>query len=281
MNIILVDGSYTSFYRFFATLRWMSIADKDEWNSIVDKKTYDWTKNKKFMDTYSKMYLMGISKAVGSKIFKNSTILFCLDSERKLLWRNELHKHYKEGRVDISKKHKIKPVFNYTYETLLPKIIEDNKNIKSIKINNIEADDIIARISKELKDTEHNVYIISGDDDFTQLCRKNVTICDYRNKPNKILDCEESRKLLIKKIVKGDSSDNIMPIFKGEKISPKLKTELLEDEYKLFDYLNNNPSIMEKYKMNRDLIDFDYMPNNIKSLINKNIKKHINPFVKK
>ena len=46
-NIILVDTSYTNFHRFYATLRWYSFANKDEYKkNIKDNKDYDFTKDK-------------------------------------------------------------------------------------------------------------------------------------------------------------------------------------------------------------------------------------------
>ena len=36
MNVILVDSSYTSFYRFFATFRWFTMAKKEEVLSWFD-----------------------------------------------------------------------------------------------------------------------------------------------------------------------------------------------------------------------------------------------------
>ena len=34
-NIILVDTSYTNFHRFYATLRWYSFANKDEYKEKI------------------------------------------------------------------------------------------------------------------------------------------------------------------------------------------------------------------------------------------------------
>ena len=54
-NIILVDSSYTSFYRFFATKTWYSLAHKEEFKEIKDLKSYDWINNKIFIEKYEKM----------------------------------------------------------------------------------------------------------------------------------------------------------------------------------------------------------------------------------
>ena len=50
--IILVDTSYTAFYRFFATLRWMSLSNKEEYEKYKDDASYDWSKNKIFIEKY-------------------------------------------------------------------------------------------------------------------------------------------------------------------------------------------------------------------------------------
>ena len=69
-NIILVDTSYTAFYRFFATMRWFSMAHKDEMKKIKEINNYDWYTNKAFIEKYEKMFLTSIEKMVKKKVFK-------------------------------------------------------------------------------------------------------------------------------------------------------------------------------------------------------------------
>jgi hypothetical protein len=68
MTLILVDTSYTSFYRFFATLRWLSMNDPDLYKEKKSDTTYDWSKNEKFMEKYEKMYMKSIVDLVGKKV---------------------------------------------------------------------------------------------------------------------------------------------------------------------------------------------------------------------
>ena len=69
-NIILVDTSYTNFHRFYATLRWYSFANKEEYKeNIKDNKDYDFTKDKIFIEKYEKMYIESLKKLVGNKVF--------------------------------------------------------------------------------------------------------------------------------------------------------------------------------------------------------------------
>ena len=42
-NIILVDTSYTTFHRFFATMRWFSLAEAEIYKQHKDDPTYDWS----------------------------------------------------------------------------------------------------------------------------------------------------------------------------------------------------------------------------------------------
>ena len=62
-NIILVDSSYTSFYRFFATRTWYSMAHKEDFKELQkvvkdlgkDFANYNWIENEVFMEKYEKM----------------------------------------------------------------------------------------------------------------------------------------------------------------------------------------------------------------------------------
>ena len=104
MNIILVDTSYTSFHRFFATKRWFSFAKKEMYKEYKDDPSYNWSKNEIFMDKYKKMYLESIQKLVKKDIFNNSKIIFCMDCPQADIWRNDISDDYKGNRVDLSKK---------------------------------------------------------------------------------------------------------------------------------------------------------------------------------
>lgn len=279
-RLILVDTSYTSFYRFFATIRWFSFAEKDMWKMVKDDKDYDWSLNKTFIEKYKKLYLESIIKLIGKKNFKKSMIIFCLDSKQTTLWRNKIMKEYKGSRTDLSKKRNFKTTFSITYKKLIPSIVKNNENIYSIKVGTTEADDIIAVITNyfKTKNPELPIDIISGDEDFKQLGRTNVTFYDYRKKKKAIkLTVEEAKQNLNKKIIYGDNSDNIKCIFTKEmKISNKLKKEIISDKDKLNEFLQNNKEASNNYNINKKMIDFDEIPKNITEKIMKKSKKILN-----
>ena len=269
--LILIDTSYTSFYRFFATIKWFSLAHPEDFIILKLDNKYDWSTNKIFIQKYEKMYLESIVKLVKKKIFDNSNIIFCMDTPKEKLWRTEIQNDYKSGRTDLSLKYNFKTTFDYTYNILIPKIIDNNNNIKKIRVDEVEADDIIAVICINfLNDINQKIYLVSGDEDFLQLGRDNIIFINYKKKKPFVLTVDEARLSLHNKIINGDSSDYIPSIFpKGKRINKK---ELIESSDKLNNYLELNIEANDQYNKNKLMIDFKNIPkkyfNNIIKIFN-------------
>lgn len=264
--VILVDTSYTSFYRFFATIRWYSFSHPEEFAKVKSDNKYDWLSNKIFIEKYEKMYLDSIIKLVKKKIFDNSYIIFCMDSPKEKLWRTQIQCDYKGDRADLSLKHNFKPVFDHTYNTLIPNFIKTNPSIYKLRVEKMEADDLIAIIAMyiEEKTPAIPVYLVSGDEDFLQLGRDNLIFINYKTKKPIVLTKEQAKDALREKIILGDTSDCIPGIFpKGKRIKKK---EILESDQKLEEYLNENPDAKKQYESNKNMIDFKNIP---KIYINK------------
>jgi len=277
-NIILIDSSYTTFYRFFATLRWFSFAHKEEYKKYKEDNSYDWSKNKIFIEKYQKMYLESIIKLIKKRIYNKSKLIFCLDSPRETIWRNKLIDNYKGERTDLSLKHNFKPTFKLTYEKIIPQLIKNNPDkIISIKINHLEADDIIALTVKYIKlnNNNLNIYLISGDEDFLQLGYDKLFFVHYKKKRIFQLTEQEAAEKLNKKILCGDCSDNIKSIFPKDKkkLSNKERKKIKESKIELEKYLNNNPEYKKKYNLNKKLIDFNFIPKKYNKKVFKILKQ--------
>ena len=269
-SLILIDSSYTAFYRFFATIRWFSFAFPEEYKELKNNTLYDWYENKVFLEKYEKMFLKSIVDLIKKKVFDNSTVVFCMDTPKEKLWRSTIDTNYKGNRIDMSLKNNFKPTFKYTFETMIPNFIKTNDNIHGIRINSMEADDLIASISIYLKDENKfdMIYIVSGDADFHQLGREDITFVNYKNKKPFKLTENEAMLSLKTKLIMGDKSDGILSIFpKGTRINKK---ELIENEEKLQEYLNNNMDVNEQYEFNKKMIDFNNIP---KKYYNKAVKE--------
>lgn len=259
--IILVDTSYTSFYRFFATIRWYSFSHPEEFAKVKADNKYDWSSNQLFMEKYEKMYLDSIIKLVKKKQFDNSIVIFCLDSPKEKLWRTQIQCDYKGDRADLSLKHNFKPVFSYTYDKMIPEFIKSNpESIYKLRVEQMEADDLIAIIAMKLEKTSptRQVYLVSGDEDFLQLGRDNLTFINYKAKKPLVLTKEQAAQALREKIITGDTSDCIPSIFpKGKRAKKK---EILESDEKLEEYLKANPDAKAQYETNKKMIDFKNIP---------------------
>ena len=274
MNVILVDTSYTTFHRFFATIRWFSFANKDIFKEHKDDNTYDWSQEPLFIEKYTKMYLEAIVNLVGKNVYLNSIVIFCQDAPQDTLWRHEFAECYKGNRIDLSEKYNFKPTFKYTYDILIPKIIKENKNIHSLLVPKMEADDLIALCAKYIKYKKTNkiTYIISGDNDFLQLGHDKLYIADYK-KDNLIhLTKEEAREALRQKIVSGDCSDNIPSIFIDQKINNKTKKLVKENKEEMKKFLAENEKANIQYKKNKTMISFKYIPKHFRKPVYKKIK---------
>jgi 5'-3' exonuclease len=271
-NYILIDASYMAFYRFFATLHWFKLAKKEEYEKTQKIKLYNWSKNEIFMEKYKKIFLGSLEKLFGVSVLRESNIIFCCDSEKGEFWRTKIYKEYKGCRVDLSLKTNFKPVFKLTFDKIIPNLIKKNEyNFNIIKINEIEADDIIAIFCKKYKNNK--IIILSCDDDFTQLLNDNIAIIDFRIKKKKYLSKKESKLLLKQKIIKGDCSDNIPSIFPKDRklLNLKERKKILEDKEYLYKFLYQNPLAAHQYNINKKLIDFNYIPNNVKKIILMNL----------
>ena len=277
-NIILVDSSYTSFYRFFATLRWFSFSNKEEFKKYKDDPKYDWSKNEIFIEKYKKMYLESIIKLIGKKTFNKSKLIFCLDTPKEQIWRSKLIDDYKGERADLSEKRNFKTTFKITYNELIPNLIKDNPNkIYSMRVPELEADDLIALFVRYIrsKKLDKEVYLVSGDEDFLQLGYDKLNFVNYKKKKVFKLTEEEASKSLLNKIICGDSSDNIKCIFPKDKklVSNKMRKLIKESEVELQKYLKLNKDANDKFNLNKKLIDFKNIPKKYVSKVNKLIKE--------
>tara|TARA_B110000977_G_C11035637_1_gene476958 strand:+ start:934 stop:1773 length:840 start_codon:yes stop_codon:yes gene_type:complete len=275
-NVILVDTSFTAFYRFFATMKWYSMAFKDEMKIIKTVNNYDWFTNKEFMAKYEKMFLSSIEKIVKKKVFKKSIIIFCRDSPKKKLWRTQISADYKGERLDLSIKNNFKPVFNYTYKTMIPKLVKDNDNMFEIKIAEIEADDVIALSCKYIRNNfdDKIIYLVSGDEDFLQLGDKDLYFANYKKKKLFQLTNDEAKEMLRLKLICGDKSDNIKCIYsKEDKLGNKLKKIIKESEKEMNKFLKENKKAKSNFDHNRKMIDFNSIPKKYHKRVFDKLKK--------
>lgn len=259
---ILIDTSYWIFYRYFAIMQWWNHA-KSEIN--LNNNPYE---NEEFLEKFIKTFvesLEGFKKKQKlhkqrSKPATPCTIIAARDCPRKEIWRNSLYNSYKETR-DKDDSFMGGPFFKHVYQ-------ENNKLLFQAGVNNVfrfpnlEGDDIIAITKKIIRQKypEAQIYIIANDHDYLQLLDDHTEIINFQNK-----NLRESKKVfpeadknLFYKIVLGDKSDNIMPIFK--KCGPKTCEKYYENQELFLEALTKEEGAREKYLLNKKLVDFNEIP---------------------
>jgi 5'-3' exonuclease len=245
----IVDLGYVSFYRYHAAKRWWSFKD--------DKNQVDpWINEPQFRETLLKQYDKCLKKYT-----KNRNGYLAMESLDGKNWRKIIYPEYKAQRPKNSD---IFEYMKFIATDFLPKFVEKNSNCILMRRPGTEADDLIALKTKEL--LKHNpqpeIRIITTDTDFLQLVEDDNTVTMYdateKVKSDKPL---KGMAYLKRKIIYGDTADNIKPVYKG-KLCNKRKMALLESISAL-DLDNVTRDLFEDddtyntFLLNRRLIDFD------------------------
>jgi len=252
---IFIDGSYFCFYRYHALLTWWKNAYPEQTEVIQDPYS-----NTLFVEKFKKTFNDNITKIPkGLKIPKNTNyhIIVGKDCKRQNIWRQELYPKYKANRDNES--FMGGPFFKMVYEEEL--FIKAGATA-ILSHPKLEADDCIALSVKHLlkSNDDIDIYIITSDKDYLQLARHNVHIFNLAFKDlteqkscNKDSECD-----LFCKIIMGDTSDNIPSVF--PKCGPKTALKYFENKELLQKKLKENEEYKKQYELNKTIIDFDYIP---------------------
>jgi 5'-3' exonuclease len=236
-------------------------------------------------------------------------VVFCLEGRS---FRKDLYAPYKRNRIvdamSVTEAEKEESeMFWQTYEAFTT-YIKEKTNVSVLRHERAEADDLIARFIH--LHPEDNHYIISTDTDYNQLITDRVkqfngvtgelaTLEGYFKESGKpVLDKEKKPKLLedpeyglFKKIIRGDSGDNVFSAFPGcREKGTKNKVgiiEAFEDRHKMgFNYNNfmlqrytdhegNEVRVKDAFERNRTLIDLKAQPQEIKDAVDQRIRESV------
>ena len=262
-NYILIDGSYFIFYRVFALQLWWKNARRDE--PLVNP-----IENEEFVEKFKETFKSKIKEIPKKLKLKDATVIVGKDCFRKNIWRMKLHPQYKEGRNE--KKNKEVNIGNFFALTYADKLFENAVAEHVIALDELEADDCLALTAKYLthKYEDSMVTIITSDHDYIQLANDRISL--YNLKYKSLLEsksyCGDPKQALFYKIILGDKSDNIKPIF--SKCGIKTAEKYYKDE-KLFQEKLMLENKIDIYEINKRLIDFDEIPSNLVELFYNNI----------
>ena len=200
-------------------------------------------------------------------------------------WRRDIFPPYKAGRrksKEGESEENIKYFATlYEYLDLVRNELEDNFPYKVLKLDGVEADDIIAVcIKKSVKKWFTTKYlIISSDKDFQQL-QKYPNVTQYSPVFKKFYETDSPQEYIYEHILRGDAGDGIpnflspddtfingiksKPIMK-KKLTGWIDTLMRGEDPKEF----CNEYHLRNFQRNQRLIDFDFIPEEIQDDIYK------------
>jgi 5'-3' exonuclease len=269
-TFIFVDGSYYCFYRYFALQQWWK-------NAYPDEPLDDPYENITFVDKFRKTFIDNLEQIPKKlKIHKEAVkpiLIVGKDCKRENIWRNELFKDYKANRANGQEDGFMGgPFFKMAYEE---ELFQKGGAKAILKHPRLEADDCIAISVKYLlsKYPKCKIYIITSDRDYLQLNADNVNLytLTYKNLAEGKTSTGNAENDLMIKILMGDTSDNIPSVF--PKCGLKTAQKCIEDEVFFKKKIGNNQEYYERYELNKKLVSFDEIPNELVEEFMETIKK--------
>lgn len=208
-----------------------------------------------------------------SSLDRVDEVILAVDCKRS--WRKLYWERYKEKR---KLKRDTSSVDWDIYHSEFDKYISEIKRylpFKLLKVSTAEADDIIGVICLTDK---NNFVIVSGDEDYLQLCSDNVKI--WNPSKESYISIDSSEKFIIEKCLIGQPKDDIFniktpldwPVDKrkpgfGKKSAQKVMDEGYEEWLK-------KEGLEERFKVNKVLIDFHMIPGVVKKAIIKQYRNY-------
>jgi len=185
-----------------------------------------------------------------NNLFKTyGNLIICHEGKNSLNWRRKIYNDYKRNR-DKSKQEQ-----SYLDLKKAFPIIEDVLNLyptKQIKIDEMEADDVMYALAIEFASKGEDVLVISTDKDMIQLKNHYDNIDVYS--PMKKMFYKAIPNIVMEKAICGDSSDNIPGIYR---VGPKtLEKMLLDKNLWKKKMANGNQKLYESFTQIVDLSKF-------------------------
>lgn len=192
-------------------------------------------------------------------------IVLCTDAANP--WRRDYYPLYKAGRKKTREASDLDWTMLFNTLQKVKEEIRDNFPYRYMYVENCEADDIIAVLTKQSKEP---VLIISGDKDFQQL-HKYDDVTQWSPNLNRMVECEDPDLFLKEHILKGDKSDGIPNILSNDDCfelgirQTPLRKPILEKYLRIT--IEKDDKYYRNYLRNQTLIDLDFIPQDIEDRI--------------
>ena len=191
-------------------------------------------------------------------------------ADDRKFWRRDLYPYYKANRKKTRDASELN--WNVIFDSL-NKIREELKEsfpYPVIQVDSAEADDVIAVLTKHYN--YNKILILSGDKDFQQLQRY-PNVKQYSPVLKKYITCRDPDMFLKEHIMRGDVGDGIPNFLSADATFVDGTRQKPLATKKVEAWLTANPvefctvEMLRNYKRNQQLVDFDFIPEDVEQKI--------------
>lgn len=214
--------------------------------------------------------------------YRYGNLIICCDG--KHYWRKDRFREYKATRKKARAQSSMDwhLVFDVIDETIAE--LKENFPYKVIQYDKAECDDIIAVLTKYFQknelDTDNGLFptpqkciIISSDKDFVQLQKYN-NVSQVSPHSKAFVKTDDVQAFLKEKIIRGDKGDGIPSVLNPNDIYVSEGRKTVPMTKKRFEALMEqtcdtcaDPVVKARWMENRELIDFEYIPEEVEKVI--------------
>ena len=198
-------------------------------------------------------------------------LVICCDDQD--YWRKKVFPYYKAHRKEDREKSTLD--WNSIFKALhtVREELKEYFPYRVIRVPHAEADDVIAVLTKKfgvylMNANSEKVLVLSGDKDFGQL-QKYVNVEQFSPITKKWIRITDAQRFLKEHIMKGDRGDGIPNFLSNDScIVAKERQKPLATK-KIDNWIDLEPeqfcdeNMLRNYKRNQQLVDLDYIPDNI------------------
>ena len=216
----------------------------------------------------------------------------------KNYWRKQVFPYYKANRKKAREQSELDWTAIFESLNAIRQELKEYFPYKVIQVETAEADDVIGTLCKQFGSEGplaigEKILILSGDKDFNQL-QKYSNVQQYDPVRKKFIKADDPYKYLQEHIIKGDSGDGIPNFLSDDNSFVAGIRQKPVTSKKLVDWIGKKPeefcdeTMLRNYKRNQQLVDLDYIPDNIHNTVidqfnnsnNKDRSKLFNYFIK-
>lgn len=212
-------------------------------------------------------------------------LVICADD--KNYWRKDVFPYYKAHRKEDREKSDLDWKMIFECLNKVKGEIKDNFPYRVIQVPRAEADDLIGTLTNRLgvylnNEVTERVLILSGDKDFGQL-QKYANVDQFSPVTKKWIRVPDPRRFLREHIMKGDRGDGIPNFLSNDScIVAKERQKPLASK-KLNNWVDQEPEnfcneeMLRNYKRNEQLVDLDFVPDDIRREVNRQYDEYVIP----